>query len=160
MSYDMVEGVTTGLGEAFHKDIGTYDGSLGRLARYEAILDRSLNRLLNEYRRIQADRRRREKQHAGDWARAGLPPHDPYTDYDGPLPEKLKNPEINEAIDAGEITEATAEDKTAVRPSPPVGSRRRGEPLERRGRIGINGGAAQGRVSRQHTDEWEPTLGS
>ena len=31
MSYDMVEGEYTSLGEAFHKDIGTYDGSLGRL---------------------------------------------------------------------------------------------------------------------------------
>ena len=82
MSYDMGEGYTS-LGEAFLKDCGTYDGSLGRLARYEAILDRGLHRSLNELRKIQADRLKREKRHAEEWARAGLPPHDIYGDYDG-----------------------------------------------------------------------------
>ncbi len=28
LSFDIVDGVNTGLGDAFHKDIGTYDGSL------------------------------------------------------------------------------------------------------------------------------------
>jgi len=159
MSYDRVEGEYTSLGEAFHKDIGTYDGSLGRLARYEAILDRSLTRLLNEYRKIQADRRRREKQHAEDWARAGLSPYDPYADYAGhdsagrdsagPPPETLETLETletsvkNEAIDAGEITEEnteeTAEDTPPARPSPVTSPRKRREPLERRANHGGNG---------------------
>jgi len=142
MSYDRVEGTYTSLGEAFHKDIATYDGSLGRLARYEAILDRSLIRLLNEYRKIQADRRRRDKQHAEDWRRAGLPPLDPYADYDEPLPEKPENPEKIEAIDAEEITEEnteeTTEDTPGPRPSPVTSPRKRREPLERRANHGGN----------------------
>ncbi len=160
LSWDMVDGVTTSLGDAFHKDIGTYDGSLGRLARYEAILDRSLNRLLNEYRKIQADRRRRERQHAEDWARAGLPPLDRYADYDGPLPEKLKNPVKNEATDTGEIGEDFTEDAIAVRPSPAAGPRK---PRERRGNgggNGVNGTTARGRGPLAHPDGWEPAPGS
>ncbi len=163
LSFDIVDEVTTGLGEAFHKDIGTYDGSLGRLARYEAILDRSLNRLLNEYRRIQADRRRREKQHAEDWRRAGLPPQDPYAGYDGPLPEKPENPEKNEATNAEEISG----DAIAVRPPTAAGPRKRGERRANHGRNGAaqrHGGNGVNRTTARpplrHPDGWEPTLGS
>jgi len=140
MSYDRVEGTYTSLGEAFHKDIATYDGSLGRLARYEAILDRSLIRLLNEYRKIQADRRRREKQHAEDWARAGLPPLDPYADYGGQDSAGLPpdSPAKNEAIEAREITEETADDTHGARPLQAPGPRKRREPLERRANHGGN----------------------
>ncbi|MEE8433542.1 MAG: hypothetical protein V3S64_02025 [bacterium] len=152
MSYDMVEDAYTSLGEAFHKDIGTYDGSLGRLARYEAILDRGLIRLMNEYRKIQADRRRREKRHAEDWARAGLPPQDPYADYGEPLLEKLKNAEKIEAIDA----EEAAEDAIAVRPSPAAGPRNRRERRANHGGNGGNGTAARGRGRAQHAVPLQP----
>ena len=167
MSYDRVEGTYTSLGEAFHKDIATYDGSLGRLARYEAILDRSLIRLLNEYRKIQADRRRREKQHAEDWARAGLPPLDPYADYEGhdsagrppETLETLKTSVKNEAIDAGEITEETAEDTHGSRPLQAAGPRKRREPLERRGAhggSGMSGTKPGGRVRARHAVPPQP----
>lgn len=180
MSYDMVDGTYTSLGEAFHKDINTYDRSLGRLARYEAILDRSLTRLLNEFRKIQADRRRRDKQHAEDWARAGLSPYDPYADYDAHdsagLPpetaEALEPPEKIEAIpgsiDAGEITEGNTEENTEdpyaeAHQSPMAGPRKRREPLERRaGKIpnqggnGMNATKAKGRVRAQNAVPPQP----
>ncbi len=169
MSYDSFDGTYTGLGEAFHKDIGTYDGSLGRLARYEAILDRSLTRLLNEYRKIQADRRRREKQHAEDWARAGLPPRDPYAEYDRPHPEDLDSLYTNEAIHAGENTE----DTIAVRPSPATNPRKRRGRQERsggkkpnsgkkaaHGGNGIDKTTARGRGPLPHPDGPPPPLGS
>ncbi|MEE8436202.1 MAG: hypothetical protein V3S64_15560 [bacterium] len=166
LSFDIVDEVNTGLGEAFHKDIGTYDGSLGRLARYEAILDRSLNRLLNEYRKIQADRRRREKQHAEDWRRAGLPPHDPYADYDehdsaGLPPESLETPVKNEAIDAGEISEDFNEDTTiAARPAPATGPRNRRERRAAKkandGGKGIDKTTARGAVRAQHAVPLQP----
>ncbi|MEE8436011.1 MAG: hypothetical protein V3S64_14595 [bacterium] len=181
MSYDLVDGSYTSLGEAFHKDIGIYNGSLERLARYEAILDRSLNRLLNEYRKIQADRRRRDKQHAEDWRLAGLPPLDRYADYDGhdsdadygaPHPGSLDPLYQNEAIHAGEITEEFTENSTiAVRPSPAARPRKRREGQERhggkkanRGKKANHGGNgvndATARPPLPHPDRAVPPLGS
>jgi len=116
MSYDPIEEVTTGLGEAFHRDCGTYDGSLGRLARYEAILDRSLNRLLGQFRQIQADRIKREKRHAEDWRREDFSPYDAGFRYPGAegepgiRPQETteenteENTEKNEATEAGAVT--------------------------------------------------------
>ena len=40
----------------------SYGGALGRLARYEAALERSCTRLLNELRRLQRERLRREEE--------------------------------------------------------------------------------------------------
>ena len=127
MSYDTVEERYTSLGDAFHKDIGTYDGSLGRLARYEAILDRGLMRLMNEYRKIQADRRRREKQYVEDCRRAGLPLEYPGAPHGYDVPDS-DFPAKNEAIDAGEIVEDFPEETAiATRPSPASGPRNRRE---------------------------------
>ncbi|MEE8435129.1 MAG: hypothetical protein V3S64_10120, partial [bacterium] len=117
-----------------------------------------------------ADRRRRDKQHAEDWRRAGLPPLDRYTDYDGhdsagPLPEKLEKPEKNEATNAGEISG----DAIAVRPPTAAGPRKR---LERRANHGRNGAAqrhggngidkttARGRGPLPRPDGWGPASGS
>jgi hypothetical protein len=55
-----------GLGEAWREDSGPYGGALTRLARYEAMLERSVTRLLAELRRVQADRRRREREAAAE----------------------------------------------------------------------------------------------
>ena len=162
LSYDSVDGTYTSLGEAFHKDIATYDGSLGRLARYEAILDRSLIRLLSEFRKIQADRRRREKQHAEDWARAGLPPLDPHGDYGGhdsagPPPD---SPVKFEAIDAEEKTgenieesDAEAHQSTAV---PPRSPRNRRERRANNAGNGMNGTKTGSRARAQHAVTQEP----
>ncbi|MCH8886364.1 MAG: hypothetical protein IIC13_07225, partial [SAR324 cluster bacterium] len=140
MSHDSFDDSYTGLGEAFHKDIATYGGSLERLARYEAIIERSLTRLLNEYRKIQADRRRREKQHNEDWTRAGLWPYDSGSrdsdgDYGPPRPEALDSLHQNEAIAA----EEAAEDTTA-QPSPAANPRKRRERQAGRGGKKANGG--------------------
>ena len=140
MSHDSFDDSYIGLGEAFHKDIATYGGSLERLARYEAIIERSLTRLLNEYRKIQADRRRREKQHNEDCTRAGLWPYDSGSrdsdgDYGPPRPEALDSLHQNEAIAA----EEAAEDTTTARPSRAASPRKRGERQEGRGGRGGNG---------------------
>ena len=164
MSYDPIEEVTTGLGEAFHRDCGTYDGSLGRLARYEAILDRSLTRLLNEYRRIQADRIRRDKQYAEDWSRPDFSPYDAGFRYPGadsePAGPSSENLVKNEATHAGEIIEDTT---IAVRPTPAAGPRKRRERQDRR----VNGGgnridenAARGRGPLLPPEGSGPVLGS
>ena len=139
MSHDSFDDSYIGLGEAFHKDISTYGGSLERLARYEAIIERSLTRLLNEYRKIQADRRRREKQHAEDWSRPDFSPYDagfrypgaggPDGEYGAPRPEALDVLYQNEAIAADEA----AEDTTTARQSQANGPRKRGERRERQG---------------------------
>jgi hypothetical protein len=58
---DLVDG-PRGLGEAWRSDAGPYGGALTRLARYEAMLERSVTRLLEQLRRVQAERRRRERE--------------------------------------------------------------------------------------------------
>ena len=168
LHYDFVDGANTGLGEAFHKDIGTYDGSLGRLARYEAILERSLTRLLNEYRKIQADRIKREKRHAEDWARAGLPPHDIHADYDGLPPHSLAKTEAN--YDEPIIEDIAAEETalTATGPSQAAEPRKRRDrqavkkakqgKKAKHGGNGIDKSTARRMIPRP--DGWEPRLGT
>ena len=164
LRYDFVDGVNTGLGDAFHKDIGTYNGSLERLARYEAILDRSLIRLLNEYRKIQADRIRREKRNAEDWSRPDFTPHDAGFRYPGaggePAGPPPENAEKNEAKPAGEIAEDFPQDTAiAVRP-PASGQRKRRERRAgkepNRGGNGIDDNAARGRARAQHAVPLQP----
>ena len=143
MSTDAL-GAQTSLGEAFHKDCGAYDGSLGRLARYEAILDRSLIRLLNEYRKLQADRVQREKRYAEDWERGALSPRDPdFTPYDagfrypGAGRETGGRPPDTRAKSEANYAEApTAETAAAARPSPAAG---RPKTRKQRGNHGGNG---------------------
>ena len=171
MSHDSFDDSYTGLGEAFHKDIATYGGSLERLARYEAIIERSLTRLLNEYRKIQADRRRREKQHAEDWSRPDFSPYDagfrypgaggPDGEYGAPRPEALDVLYQNEAIAADEA----AKDTTTVRQSQANGPRKRGERRERQkgkeghGGNGIDKTPARGRDrSRQGAPPHPPSV--
>ncbi|MEE8435248.1 MAG: hypothetical protein V3S64_10720 [bacterium] len=158
MSYDRVEETYTSRGDAFHKDIGTYDGSLGRLARYEAILERSLTRLLDEYRRIQADRR----SATSNMPRTGAARDSRRTIFtrittDTMLPARSrknwKNLEGIEAINTGGDTE-----DTTTRPSPAAGSRKRRERRANHGRNGGNGAAA--RPPLPHPDGWGPAPGS
>jgi hypothetical protein len=49
------------LGAAWERDAGAYGGALGRLARYETMLERSTTRLLAELRKLQAFRLRLER---------------------------------------------------------------------------------------------------
>ena len=55
-------GADEGLGMAWARDDGPYGGALGRLTRYEGALERGLARTLAELRRVQAGRRRRERE--------------------------------------------------------------------------------------------------
>ena len=83
--------------------------------------------LMNEYRKIQADRRRRERQYVEDCRRAGLPLEYPGAPHGYDVPDS-EFPAKNEAIDAGEIVEDfTEETAIATRPSPASGSRNRRE---------------------------------
>jgi hypothetical protein len=63
-------GLDVGLGGAWLRDAGPYGGALSRLARYEAMLERSLVRLLAELRRLQSARLRGERQSAEAWEEA------------------------------------------------------------------------------------------
>jgi hypothetical protein len=63
-------GLDVGLGGAWLRDAGPYGGALSRLARYEAMLERSLVRLLAELRRLQSARLRGERQSADAWEEA------------------------------------------------------------------------------------------
>ena len=155
MSYDMAEGYTS-LGEAFHRDCGTYDGSLGRLARYEAILDRSLNRLLNEYRKIQADRARREKAYAEDWSREDFTPYDAGFRYPGADRITAGQPPVTPAKIEATNAEEVTEDATMHRTSPAPGHRK---PRERRGKHGgngMNGTKPGGRARTKHAVPLQP----
>jgi hypothetical protein len=63
-------GLDVGLGGAWLRDAGPYGGALSRLARYEAMLERSLVRLLAELRRLQSARLRGERAAAESWEEA------------------------------------------------------------------------------------------
>ncbi len=163
MSYDMAEGEYTSLGEAFHRDIATYDGSLGRLARYEAILDRSLHRLLNQYRKIQADRLKREERATEnwdfpDWRREDFSPEDAGFSYQGGgqvvTAENAESAEkVKEKNKANGAEGLDAESGAVGGPSPATGTRtRRG----RHGSNGMNGTNAGGHVRTQHATLPQP----
>jgi hypothetical protein len=58
------------LGAAWERDAGAYGGALGRLARYETMLERSTTRLLAELRKLQAFRLRLERNELFEARRA------------------------------------------------------------------------------------------
>jgi hypothetical protein len=58
------------LGAAWERDAGAYGGALGRLSRYETMLERSTTRLLAELRKLQAFRLRLERNELFEARRA------------------------------------------------------------------------------------------
>jgi hypothetical protein len=58
------------LGAAWERDAGAYGGALGRLSRYETMLERSTTRLLAELRKLQAFRLRLERNELVEARRA------------------------------------------------------------------------------------------
>jgi hypothetical protein len=80
-----------GLAEAFRQDAGPCGGALTRLARYEAMLERSLARLLEALWRAQAERRRREAERVSPPPRqpGARPADDDYWPAGAPAPTAL-----------------------------------------------------------------------